>query len=380
MSDAVGHLVIDADGHVFEPAELWPRYLDEAFRARAPRLHIDEVGTPCQVAGDTKFARTALRLASASDGSLGEMQRREGGWNPEERLRAMDAEGIDAVVLFPTYGMYFSEVSDPQLEVALCRAYNDWLCDFCQVSPERLVGVGVLPLRDVDASIRELTRATCELDFRGAFVRPNPYAGRPIHDPAYEPFWECAESIGASILVHEGISDGMPTLGRERFPNPAMLHVLCHPFEQMAACAGLILAGVLERYPKLMFAFLECGSGWLPFWLDRLDGHFETWPAFFPGLKAKPSEYFRRQCFVSCEADDDSVYDVVARVGDQNVVWASDYPHPDGLYPNAVRETVRRLSRLPEVSRRRVLADNAARLYDLETTETGLATAQGMEG
>src|SRR5262249_48477863 len=155
--------------------------------------------------------------------------------------------------------------------------YNNWLADYCRHAPDRLVGVAMLPLVDIAESIRELKRASEELGFRGAFFRPNPYANRAIQDPAYEPFWQCAASLGVPITVHEGLSDWAPTLGRERFANAAMLHVLSHPFEQMAACAGLILNGVLERHATLRFAFLESGSAWLPYWLERMDSHWETW-------------------------------------------------------------------------------------------------------
>src|SRR5438445_381143 len=189
--------------------------------------------------------------------------------------------------------------------------------------------------------------------------------GRPIHHPAYERFWERAAALGVPVTVHEGLSDGIPTLGRDRFENPAMLHVLSHPFEQMAACAGLILTGVLERHPTLRVAFLESGSAWLPYWLDRMDGHLETWGKLLPAVRMKPSEYFKRQCVISTDPEDGALEATVRRVGDDCVVWASDYPHPDAHFPGAVSESVKKMAGVPEASRHKIFATNALRLYNL---------------
>ncbi len=365
MRDPSRPTVIDADGHVTEPPTVWSEYVEPAYRERAPRYTLDEAGHPCQVVDGRLIMRHAMLLTLGPEYDVAGYKARAGGWDPAARLQDLDAEGIDVAVLFPSVGLYVSDVTDARLMAALCRAYNNWLADYCRHAPDRLIGVALLPLLDVDAAIRELTRAVEQLGFRGAFFRPNPYAGRPIHDPAYEPFWACAESLDVPVTVHEGISDWMPTLGRERFPNPAMLHVLSHPFEQMSACAGLILTGVLERHPRLRCAFLESGSAWLPYWLERLDGHLGVWRKVLPPLRLLPSEYFKRQCVVSTEPDEDAVDAVVQHVGDDYVVWASDYPHPDAHFPGAVTKTLESMAGVPAASRAKILATNAARFYGI---------------
>ena len=365
MSNLAGHLVIDADGHVVELPTIWQEYAEPRYRDRAPTFAVDEHGDPCQVFDGKIISRHAIRLSQEPDGSFGAAAR-PGGWDPKHRLQDMDSEGIDVAVLFPSLAFFLCEADDHDLEAALCRAYNDWLADYCKADRRRLVGISLLPLGDLDLAIAELERSTERLGFRGAFFRPNPYAGRPIHHPANERFWQCAESLGVAIAVHEGLSDGLPTLGRERFENPVMLHVLCHPFEQMSAAAGLILTGVMERHPGLRFAFLESGSGWLPFWLERLDSHVEVWGRHLPACPEKPSDYFRRQCFISCEPDDRVVRSVVEHVGDDCVVWASDYPHPDACFPGSVKTTLESLEGVPEASRGKILGTNAARLYGLD--------------
>ncbi len=358
--------VIDADGHVVEPPSLWTDYVEPAYRARAPRFVLDDRGRPCQLLDDRIIMRHAMVLTLGPEYRVEPDRFRRGGWEPQARLEDMDSEGIDLAVLFPSVAFYLPEIEDGALMAALCRAYNDWLADYCRAAPARLVGVAMLPLVDVDASLRELERAVERLGFRGAFVRPNPYAGRPIHHPVYDRLWERAAALGVPITVHEGLSDGIPTLGRDRFENPVALHVLSHPFEQMAACAGLILTGVLERHPTLRVAFLESGSGWLPYWLDRMDGHQETWGRMLPALRLKPSEYFRRQCVISTDPEDGTAELVVRHLGDDCVVWASDYPHPDAHFPGAVSESLEKMAGLSADSRRKILSGNAARFYGVE--------------
>lgn len=364
MADAPRELVIDADGHVLEPPSLWARYAEPRFRARLPRPVADENGRFGYVAGDRRFMRTASSLAQRPKTPDGKLP--TGGWDPEARLRDMDEEGIDVAVLYPTVSFFLPELRDPDLHAGLCRAYNDWLREYVRTDPARLVGVALLPLDDVDASVRELERAAGELGFRGAFFRPNPYRGLPIQHPAYDPFWECAAGLGVPITVHEGISDSLPTLGRDRSENPVIQHLMSHPFEQMAACAGVVLGGVAERHPGLRFVFLESGCGWLPYWLERMDGHWETWSSLLPAVKTRPSEIFRRQCFVSMDPDDGTAAAAVQSVGDECFVWASDYPHIDAPFPGAVKQTRELLQPLPEASRRRVLGENAQRLYGIE--------------
>lgn len=364
MADTPDLPVIDADGHVIEPPELWGRYLESRFHSRMPRPARDETGRFGYVVGDRFVMQTASSLAERPKTADGKLP--AGGWDPEQRILDMDTEGIDIAILYPTLSFFFPELHDIELHTALCRAYNDWLADFCKTDPRRLVGVALLPLNDVEASIRELERTVRDFGFRGAFIRPNPYEGVPIQHPRYEPFWQRAQELDVAITVHEGISDSLPTLGRDRSSNPVLQHLMSHPFEQMAACAGLVLGGVLERHPKLRFVFLESGSGWLPYWLHRMDEHWELWSSHLRPVKRRPSEIFLRQCFISMDPDDEIAPSVVQQLGDDNLVWASDYPHIDSPFPGAVKETLEVLRALPEVSREKILVRNARRLYALD--------------
>jgi len=368
--------VIDADGHVIEPLGMWKDYTESRYHSRLPRPVTDDNGLFCYVADGVYLMRTASRLstkpektspredASPEEGDYPEAVR-PGGWDAKARLDDMDLDGMDLTFLYPTMAFFLAELPDIEFQKVLCRAYNDWLAEYCKADPSRLVGIALLPLGDVAASIQELERCTNDYGFRGAFMRPNPYAGRNIQSPAYEPFWECAASLGVPITVHEGASDSLAALGRERSENPVLQHLMSHPFEQMAASAALILHGVLERHPGLHFVFLESGCGWLPYWLARMDEHAQVWSHKLDAIRMKPSEYFRRQCFVAMDPDDACAPGLMRDIGSECLVWASDYPHTDHEFPGAVSSTLKILEAGPPDCVAAVLDRNPRRLYGL---------------
>jgi predicted TIM-barrel fold metal-dependent hydrolase len=190
-----------------------------------------------------------------------------------------------------------------------------------------MFGVSLVPLADVDLAVAEAERA----GLLGVLARPNHLYGRNLGDPAYDPLYAFLAEAGMILAVHEGLGLRGPTIGADRFTSFTARHLLSHPLEQMAAMASLVLDGALDRHPTLKVAFLESGTGWLPYWLHRLDEHLE-----WRGDGARPASVaFAEQCVISTEADDDLVGGVAAHVGADHVLWASDFPHPDALFPDA---------------------------------------------
>jgi predicted TIM-barrel fold metal-dependent hydrolase len=167
------------------------------------------------------------------------------------------------------------------------------------------------------------------------------------------------------VGFHETTGSRMKAAGTDRFQALGIAHISTHPMEQMLACMDIIMGGVLERFPKLRVAFLEAQCGWLPFWLDRMDEHYEWREPYgeMTHLSAKPSEYFRPQGFCACECDEEFVTHVIAAAGDDNIVTTIDYPHGDSKYPKAMD----RFFALPlsDKSKQKILWDNAIRLYAL---------------
>jgi uncharacterized protein len=166
--------------------------------------------------------------------------------------------------------------------------------------------------------------------------------------------------------VHEGSGAFLPTAGVDRFAGQWFFtHTISHPFEQMLASLGLICQGALERNPELQVVFLEAGSGWLPYWLWRMDEHHEVLSFQVPWLKMKPSEYFRRQCFISFEADETRLGEVIDSIGADRLVFASDYPHWDATFPG-VTDMILNREDLNDETKRKIMGENAARLLRLD--------------
>jgi predicted TIM-barrel fold metal-dependent hydrolase len=169
--------------------------------------------------------------------------------------------------------------------------------------------------------------------------------GRNLDDPAYDPFYAEVAELGVALGIHEGSGVWMPEYGADRWPRSNFInHTLCHPMEQMAAVCAMTAGGVMARHPELQVAFLEAGGGWLPYLLDRLDEHFEMYghiPSETGHLSMDPSEYFRRQGWISCEADERSLRLIADTVGADRMLWASDYPHPDAEFPGVVDKLFR---------------------------------------
>jgi predicted TIM-barrel fold metal-dependent hydrolase len=363
--------VLDADGHVLEPWEAW-RDLPARIR---PRAETDARGLDHVLVGDEEVFLARLGTlgrpgtdVSAPSGPVPLEQALPGAFDPKARLVDMDSEGIDAAVLYPTLGLGFWALRDAQAAVALARAYNDWLADFCRAAPRRLFAAAMVPFQDPRAAVLELRRAHA-LGCVAAFVRPNPCAGRTLVDREHEPFWAAAEELGVAIGIHEGFQPAVPTFGLDRKPyNVVVLHAASHTFEQMFACAQLIACGVMERHPGLRFAFLEAGGGWAPYWISRLDHQVPSYGGFAPQMRRLPSEYFRRQCWVSFEIDEAALPALAPLVGEGRIVWGSDYPHQDSTFPGAVAALRETLAPLPREARLRILGENAAALYGLGGT------------
>lgn len=343
-----GFRVLDADAHVVEPAHVFANWAEPG--AGPIDLPPDTPMVPC---GDFDLLKDQF----------------EHGFDAPSYLRAMDAQGIDAVVLYPSIGLFVPFL--PSLSAGesaeACRSYNEWMASYCDESSSRMTGVALVPLADVDLAVKEVERAH-ELGLVGVIARPNHLYGRNLGDPDYDPLWECVAGNGMTLSVHEGLGLRGPTIGADRFTSFAARHALSHPMEQMAAMASMVLDGALERHPGLRVAFLESGTGWLPYWLARLDDHIEWMSPERPSATV----LFDQHCVISSEADDDCVGTVVDWMGAEYVMWASDFPHPDAVYPGApalfLQECAEQGVTVDDV--RVMLWDAPMAFYDLEARFT----------
>jgi predicted TIM-barrel fold metal-dependent hydrolase len=242
-----------------------------------------------------------------------------------------------------------------------------WIAEYCNYDRKRLYGVMLIPLQDPARALEELKFARTNLGLVGIFWRPNKFAGRTLASPEYYPIYEAAADLEVTVCVHEGARTVLAQAGSDRYSEFGR-HVACHPLEQMLACLNLCADGVLEKFPKLKVAQLESGCGWVPFWLERMDEHWEHEShGSAKSTREKPSTYFKRQCWVSCEAGEELVAVFAEYVGDDYLMVATDYPHSDAVdkFPD---KTIGSLSGNPNLStatRRKILWDNPVRAFGL---------------
>ena len=370
--------VFDADAHVIEPPELYFDGLDPKFRARVTVDH--EIGDhhgrlmplldgqPSY--GGSPWMKEVLRSDEGRQvliDRFGDLATR--GFSPDAMTEALDHQGVERAALYPSFSLHtpYADHLAPDLADALARAYNRWIGDFCRQGDGRLLGVAVIPLHDPVLAEAELRRVVAADGARAVMIRPNPVKGRPLHHPDNEPVFATLESLDVTLALHEGRGGRSPFAG-DRFDTWYASHVVSHPFEMMLALTSLIVEGVFDRHPGLRVGVLESGTGWLGWWLHRLDEHHELFgPRERPDMAMRPSEYFARHCVIGSDSDDPFVSQTVATVGADHVAWSSDFPHLEAKYPDGVDQFLS-IAALSDDDARRVLWDAPCRLYGIDTT------------
>ena len=365
-----GFKVFDSDMHIMEPPDLWERYIAPEFRAQAPRgrtsANVRDLGLifPQSEGNVNRTAATPHRGRNFERNQGIYRDHSERGWTGEVQLEAMDVEGIDVAVLFPTRALSVltHPNRDPRFSAALARAYNDWLHDFCRADPKRLLGAGMISIHDINDALEETRRVVEEYGFRSVFLRSNMANGKYWTDPYYEPLWNTLEELNLPLGFHEATGSRSRQAGEQFEPNFGLRRIYAQPFEQMMGLGAFLGGGILERHPKMKVAFLEANCSWLPWLLWRLDeGYEREGDIFMTDLKMAPSEYFKRQCFISIEPDEAPARYTIAEFGCDQLVFSTDYPHGDSKYPHAV-ESFLKLS-LSDSEKRKILWDNCARFY-----------------
>jgi uncharacterized protein len=363
--------VFDADSHFMEPADLWRERLDPELRDRGP-FGSDDRGA-LFVDRDRRFPTVRWRSRAGGLATLNQewtetyARYSSRGWDPEAYVLAMDDQGIDRMALYPSRGLM--QVAawglDPALASAIVQAYNDWAAAFVANVPDRLFAVGQLDLRDADRAIVEARRCVDQHGFRGFFVLPEPpLPGVTLERPYYDPLWSTLEELDVALALHNVAGTGLGQLGADRFGEWALPRIaFAFPLEAQMTLFSFLVGGICDRHPRLRVVVLESGAGWLPFWLWWLDELYERYVGLdCDELSATPSELFRRHCFVSAEIEEPGLRAVIDTLGVDCVVTASDFPHPEGSFPDGIRDFVER-GDLGEAEKRRILWDNPRRLY-----------------
>lgn len=287
--------------------------------------------------------------------------------DPDLRIKDQDLDGVSAEVL---YGMLFASTQVRDVEVAweMARIYNDWLIDFCSHHPNRLLGLASIPSHSADLAAAEIRRVTRRGGIRGFDISGAEEAGMPLYHDDWTDFWRAIDESGLPVHFH--------TLG----PRPrdtsryTKLDINRAKAEELAHFqidrSGLvmrqtILGGIFETYPNIKMVISECGIGWIPFLLERMDqGWIDQYRPLL-SLKRRPSEYWTTNCYATYQMEDFGTR-VIHDVGVGNVMWASDFPHPDGLWPDSLSVINSQYKDLDPASRQKVISENAVNLYKLD--------------
>ncbi len=374
---------VDADGHILEPPDLWETYLERQYRDRALRIVLDENGLEeLEIGGNrSKLSRRGFpsTLGSMGDPDLRAMQLDPartylneapyGSMDPAERIKLLDAEGIDAVVLYTTIGLLWeAELDDDELSQAYTRAYNRWICEFCAGS-DRLVPTAHLSLGDPAAAARELERAVGE-GARGAYVAPFTHDGRPLGHPDNDIVFAAAQALDVPFAIHPTFEPQW-TKGTRMgaWENVRQLRLLT----SVSASDGvrhqfttLFDYGVFDRFPRLRVVVLESGGGWIGYWLDRIDAVYShTFIGTRVPLQYKPSDYFRERVWISCDPDERTIPALAERFGADRFMWASDFPHADHT-PEYITDLEELAGAFNERDRELFLGDNVRALYEID--------------
>jgi len=349
--------LISADSHVNEPPEMFVERLPASLRARAPHVEVVD-GVDCLVMEGMR----PRKLPKGRDALTGEALERAqaGGWEPQLRLRDQDRDGVAGEVIFPTLALQACFMpADAALQLALARAYNDWLAEIFTPHPQRFAAAAVIPMLDIDEACREARRAA-KLGLRSLFL-PCHVPSRPYNDPAYDAFWAVAQDVGLTLTFHAGTGHE-PRI--ERGPGGAVInYLLGSQIDGAYVVMYLTMSGVLERFPKIQFVTVETGSAWLAWVMTTMDEIYEKhhmWAR--PKLELKPSEYVRRQGHVTFQNDPVGVHNRVF-TGVDALVWGSDYPHPEGTWPDSRASLATQLAGVPDDEAARMAGDTAARLF-----------------
>jgi predicted TIM-barrel fold metal-dependent hydrolase len=376
-------MMISADSHVIEPPAVWIDRLGK-WGDKAPHVRRDDDGNDWwyvdghrtnSFAGGTQTGRRfadpdALVLADRFENV------RTGAYDPDRYVSENLTDGVTASVLYPTQQMQHYAVRNSALVDATCRAFNDWLAEFCGAHRHRLRGVAALNVDDVDVAATELERAA-GLGLAAGLIPVALPSGRTYADPAFDRLWDAAVHVDVPLSLHIGTYRASPDRqtapvipgSQSATPKPAQTSFATADHWVRQALGDLIFSGVFERHPRLRVVSAEHEVGWLPFFVERMDYTYTQRATkghrFASGVR--PSDFVRTNVWAQfCE--DPMASAVANAIGSDRLLWGSDYPHSEGLFPRSREVFAARTADLDDAARSRIATDNAAALYGIPPT------------
>ncbi len=369
------YLVISSDFHAGLPPDQYRDYLDPKYR---DAFHI---ALPIQIAETQKAAKKFLVADTNAEWRQGIEKPLTGAWDHEQRLEVLDGDGIAGEIIFPDgitemnmppFGAGLSLPTEgivPELQWAGARAHNRWLVEFCQMAPERRAGLAIVPmLWDVDEAVKEIRWAQ-QRGLRGILIPTCWGKQAAYHHPKYDPVWAACSELGMVVTIHSGAA---PMDDYDEHAGMIGIYISEVAWWTARPLTFLIWGGIFERFPALRVMVTEGTSIWVPEYLTLLDFRYEKTPYsaklgdFTGHLSMKPSEYFHRNVFLGASCMPRREAELRHEIGIGNMLWGSDYPHPEGSWPHTRQQMVNALQGLPECDIARMLGENAAALFDFD--------------
>ena len=368
MATPQGEKLVSADSHVNPPRDLWTREAPAALKDRVPRVESRPEGDVWVTDGNVSIIPGLSFMAGRQHEDyrirINYKDMRPGSWDVKARLADMDQDGIWVDVL---YGGGPTRYDDPVLRKWCLGRYNDWLFELERESGGRLVGVPLLPVHSVDETVAELKRV---VDKGARTVQVDAFAdqqGAPFwSDPAWEPLWSEVAAARIPLAFHIQGPRGMQ-LQRLFDPTPGVREafISMSPMGITELISQLIFCGICERHPNFKFIVVETGIGWIPYFLERMDGTFKKHRFWTHSIiKEPPSFYWYRQGHATFIEDHPGIK-LRHEAGIDNIMWSSDYPHSDSTWPHSREVIAEHFRGVPAEERHKVVAGNAARLYGL---------------
>ena len=368
VDDPDKYLMVSADTHANEPADLWAKRIEPEYRDRIPHIETDAKGDMWNVVEG--YRPTKIRIAAM----VGQDKERNGaGATIEGRQADHKRDGIDAEVIFPNKGLAMWATPDPVFAMAQCRVWNTWAWEFYGPNNDTMSPMAALGTGDIPGTLAEIERVA-KLGFRGLTLPCKPIFGSHDVDdpnynlPMYDPMWSLLEEVNLPITFHVSTGrDPRASKGNGGAVINYVSHSLSPTIEPMANLCG---SGVLERFPKIKFALIEAGIGWIPWALEAMDEAYRKHHFWVrPKMQGLPSDYFKQHGAAAFQEDPVGLA-LVEQFGlTDNMMWANDYPHHEGTWPHSAAAIERTMSGIGEETRAKILGLNANRVFDFGLPE-----------
>ncbi len=372
--DPKKYYMVSTDSHANEPPDLWATRLPQIYRERAPRVVTDENGVQWRYCEGYRPDRIRIMSFEGED-----WLRSQAGADPEGRIRDNESDGIDAEIIFPNKGLAMWATPDPVFANAQCRVWNDWAWEQFGAWPEKMVPAAAVATGDLEGTLAEIERCAA-LGYKALTLPCKPrWGGHDVdHEnynlPHFDSMWRLVEETGMPVTFH--VSTGRDPRA-SRGNGGAVINYVTHSLSPtIEPVANLCASGVLERFPKIRFATIEAGIGWVPWLLDAMDEAYRKHHMWVrPKLQGLPSDYYRAHGFATFQEDPAGLALAKDWGLAGNFMWANDYPHHEGTWPHSGEAIERTMGGLEEPDRAKILGLNAAKLFGLTVPERMRAAA-----